>query len=611
MTPRQKNSNRNAENMYISRVEIRISIHFFIKYPYVIVYLHKLTPNIMKKLLFIYILSLCNLVLYAQTEEMNYYFYKVDSILKYKDKFKKNLENEIQSFKAKLKQCQKPEDIYPINRLIYEAYKTYISDSALIYLNKNIELAQKMQRIDLLQESLIEESYIYAATGMLSAADTCLQKALDYPMNTQNKLKYFTQKIYNLSHQEELYNNNCKNEISQNCDSILSLDSSPQSPYFIWANFYKHYTNNKLIPQTIMMLKNTIANLSASDPWYPHFTFALSYLLIKQNSEERIKYLALSAITDIKNVNRDSPSIMLLTQEAYKLNKFTYAYNYIHYVIDTQEEYPSRTRTSQFMTALQNTVDKMQQLSKAKEEANQQFIITLACLFIILFTSSTYIYILLRKQTHSKKELQKKNEELDKNVEQMKHLYETLATSNQDLQKANHDMGVITEQMLEANYIKEAYIGTLFTICSSYITKIQDIRKTTYRKLQAKQYDELMRLNDPGDESITHEIQDLYHKFDITFLKIYPNFINDFNQLLKPEERITLKKGELMNNDLRIYALVRLGITSSTKIAEFLHLSPQTVYNARLKMRSRAIESNENFPERVRQLGKISFGFSS
>lgn len=567
--------------------------------------------NIMKKLLFIYILSLCELVLYAQTDEMNYYFYKVDSIIKHKDSFKKKLENEIQSFKVKLKQGQNPEDIYPINRLIYEAYKTYISDSALIYLNKNIELAHTMQRIDLLQESLIEKSYIYAATGMLSAADTCLQEALSYPMNTQNKLKYFTQKIYNLSHQEELYNNNCKNEITQNCDSILRLESSPENPYFIWANFYKYYADSKHMPQIILMLKDKISELEASDPWYPHFTFALSYLLIKVCSEERIKYLALSAITDIKNVNRDSPSIMMLTQEAYKLNKLDYAYNYIHYIVESQNEYPSRTRTSNYMISLQNTVDKMQQLSKAKEKANQQFITTLICLFIILCTSSTYIYILLRKQTHSKKELQKKNEELDKNVEQMKHLYDTLATSNQNLQKANHDMGVITEQLLEANYIKEAYIGTLFTICSSYITKIQDIRKTTYRKLQAKQYDELMKQNDPSDESIVHEIQDLYHKFDITFLKIYPNFINDFNQLLKPEERITLKKGELMNNDLRIYALVRLGITNSTKIAEFLHLSPQTVYNARLKMRSRAIESNENFPKRVGQLGKIPFEFSS
>lgn len=567
--------------------------------------------NIMKKLLFLYILSLCQLTLYAQqTDEMNYYFYKVDSILKYKDNFRKDLENKIASFKAKLDQGKTPEDIYPINRLIYEAYKTYISDSALIYLNRNIELAHKIKRTDWLQESLLEKSYIYAATGLLNAADTCLQEALLYPMNKQNKLKYFTQKIYNLSHQEELYKNDCKNEIFLNCDSILSLESSPESPYYVWAKFYQSYADNKLIPPTIQILRKKLSDLDETDPWYPHFTFALSFLLIKIHSDERIKYLALSAITDIKNVNRDSPSIMILTQEAYKLNKFAYAYNYIHYFIDSQKEYPSRTRTGQFMTALQNTVDKMQQLSKAKEKAHKQLTITLICFFIILCSSSIYIYILLRKQTHSKKELQKKNEELDKNVEQMTQLYEHLETSNKNLQKANNEMEAITEQMLESNYIKEAYIGTLFTICSSYITKIQEIRKTTYRKLQAKQYEELMQQNNPDNASITHEIQDLYHMFDTTFLKIYPNFINDFNQLLKPEERITLKKGELMNNDLRIYALVKLGITSSTKIAEFLHLSPQTVYNARLKMRSRAIESNENFPDRVRQLGKISVDFS-
>lgn len=566
--------------------------------------------NIMKKLVLLYILSLCHFALYAQDNNMNYYFYKVDSILKHKDSFKKDLEDKILTLKTKIKQGENPEDIYPINCLIYETYKTYISDSALIYLNKNIELAHKIKRIDWLQESLMEKSYIYAATGMLNMADKCLQEASSYPMNKQNKLKYFTQKIYNLSHQEEFFKNDCKNEITQNCDSILSLESSTESPYYIWAKFYQSYADDKLVPQTIQILRKKLSSLDETDPCYPHFTFALSYLLIKIHSDERIKYLALSAIADIKNVNRDSPSIMMLTQEAYKLNLFTYAYNYIHYIIDSQKEYPSRTRTGQFMIALQNTVDKMQQLSKAKEEANQQFTVTLISLFIILCTSSVYIFILLRKQTHSKKELQKKNEELDKNVEQMKHLYENLEISNKNLQKANNKMEVITEQMLESNYIKEAYIGTLFTICSSYITKIQEIRKTTYRKLQAKQYEELMQQNDPDNESITHEIQDLYHIFDTTFLKIYPNFINDFNQLLKPEERITLKKGELMNNDLRIYALVKLGITSSTKIAEFLHLSPQTVYNARLKMRSRAVESNENFPDRVRQLGKIPLEFS-
>lgn len=160
--------------------------------------------------------------------------------------------------------------------------------------------------------------------------------------------------------------------------------------------------------------------------------------------------------------------------------------------------------------------------------------------------------------------------------------------------------------LTEANFVKEEYIGNLFTICSGYITKMDELRKMTFRKLQVKQYQELMNLTENSNSFIHDEIQELYKIFDVTFLKIYPDFLKDFNSLLRQEERLMLKKGELMNNDLRIYALVRLGINSSTKIAEFLHISTQTVYNSRMKMRNKAIISDEEFSDRVKLLGNLS-----
>ena len=100
------------------------------------------------------------------------------------------------------------------------------------------------------------------------------------------------------------------------------------------------------------------------------------------------------------------------------------------------------------------------------------------------------------------------------------------------------------------------------------------------------------------------ELKDFYRSFDSIFLHIYPDFINDFNSLLQPDKRITPKEGELLNTDLRIYALVRLGITDSIKIAEFLHCSPQTVYNNRFKVRTHALVPKKDFAEAVRTLGK-------
>ena len=100
-------------------------------------------------------------------------------------------------------------------------------------------------------------------------------------------------------------------------------------------------------------------------------------------------------------------------------------------------------------------------------------------------------------------------------------------------------------------------------------------------------------------------MKEFYHSFDAIFLHVYPDFVEDFNALLRPEERIVLKEGELFNTELRIYALVRLGISDSVKIAEFLHCSPQTVYNNRLKTRNKAIIPKEEFAETVRSLGKM------
>ena len=178
-----------------------------------------------------------------------------------------------------------------------------------------------------------------------------------------------------------------------------------------------------------------------------------------------------------------------------------------------------------------------------------------------------------------------------------------LKEANDALQRLNEELHDANDQLRESNYVKEEYIGHVFALCSAYIGKLDDFRKLANRKLKANQADELRRLTETS--VVKEEMKEFYHNFDVLFLHVYPNFVNDFNGLLRPEERVTLKEGELLNTDLRIYALVRLGINDSVKIAEFLHCSPQTVYNNRLKMRGRAIIPKEEFANRVKQLGKM------
>ena len=132
--------------------------------------------------------------------------------------------------------------------------------------------------------------------------------------------------------------------------------------------------------------------------------------------------------------------------------------------------------------------------------------------------------------------------------------------------------------------------------------QVVELLRDINRKLTARQYDLALKATRPKNEDDMKEQHELWAKFDEIFLQLFPDFVEQFNGLLRPEERITLRAGEKLNTDLRIYAMVRLGINSSTKIAKILGLSTQSVYNARQKMRARATESEEEFPVRVRRL---------
>ena len=122
--------------------------------------------------------------------------------------------------------------------------------------------------------------------------------------------------------------------------------------------------------------------------------------------------------------------------------------------------------------------------------------------------------------------------------------------------------------------------------------------------MKTGQFDEVKQMT-AGSTIVQSELKEFYHSFDALFLHVYPDFVDDFNAFLLPEEQIVLKEGELLNTELRIYALVRLGINDSVKIADFLHCSPQTVYNNRLRTRNKAAIPKESFAEVVRSLGKM------
>ena len=210
----------------------------------------------------------------------------------------------------------------------------------------------------------------------------------------------------------------------------------------------------------------------------------------------------------------------------------------------------------------------------------------------------------MKSLSRSRARLNEMNQLLNKHIDELSQAHTRLAEINGELQSVNLQLKEANSQLRESNYVKEEYIGYVFAICSNYISKLDEFRKNVNRKIKVKQFDEIKALTDTPTMA-QNELKEFYHNFDAIFLHVYPDFVSDFNALLQPEGRIVLKEGELLNTELRIYALVRLGINDSVKIAKFLHCSPQTVYNNRLKTRNKAIIPKEDFADTVRSLGKM------
>ena len=179
-----------------------------------------------------------------------------------------------------------------------------------------------------------------------------------------------------------------------------------------------------------------------------------------------------------------------------------------------------------------------------------------------------------------------------------KQLYRT----NQELKKLNQDLQDSNNSLEEANHVKEEYIARFFDQCSEYIEKLENYRKSLNAKAKNNQLDDLFKMI-KSTTLVETELEELYQNFDSIFLNIYPSFIQEFNALLLPEEQIVPKAGELLNTELRIFALIRLGITDSIKIANFLRYSLRTVYNYRTKVRNKAAGSREEFEEIVKKIG--------
>lgn len=533
----------------------------------------------------------------------------LDSILVQTGELASQKELKIAQLKKKLSNAANLEEEFWINKMLYDESFVFNADSAMKYVDRNIQIATELKKKDWQDEWLINRSFMFAATGLLKEAGEVLEKVDSTSLSDGLKLSYYYQRSYLYSHlgqymgDQKQVNNKYYNEFENANKHMLTL-VRPKDPLYWWCVA----SCNELSPGDSLFsaLENVVLSSHHNTRLDAMNAYGLSNMYKRLGDKEKTMiYLIYSAMADLRVCNRDIASLQELSSLLYDTGDIDRAYAYMNYCLKAALLYPNRVRIINISTELDKIYANYQQRDIRWRNSLQNYLYVVTFFSIILVLALIGLYRQTKKLRKSRTELDSANHSLNQHVVELSQMHKQLALANQELQNLNELLRSANQKLQESNDVKEEYIGYVFSICSNYISKLDEYRKNINRKLKTGQFEEARQLTD--NSSLTqNELKDFYANFDAIFLRVYPDFVADLNSLLRPEEQILLKDASELNTEVRIYALVRLGINDSVKIADFLHCSPQTVYNHRLRMRNKAIIPKDKFAEAVRLLGRGS-----
>lgn len=525
----------------------------------------------------------------------------LDSLLNVLDKTIKEADTYVQIKENKLHELKKearktpPVSVerYHLNNDIYLEYKAYSSDSALHYLNENMLLARQLNDKERELNIQLELSYLLSSIGMyMEAADilnsidrqtlpssllgyyyTCYEHVYFEAGAAQPRYKMFASRYAKLSHAYR--------------DSMqVTLD--PSSATYLWLRETQLREAGKY-DEALEFSDRRLAEASFGTPQYALVAYQRFRLFESMGKkDEHLYYLVLSAISDVRSAIKEQSSLMVLAQELNRKGDLKRAYDYINFSWEISQFYKTRLRSWMNITPLSMINGNYQDIIK---QQNRELLIYIACvalLALLLVIALIYIYRQMKALSIAKKGLQEVNERL--------------FSLNEELEEVNRHLRSTNLELSESNLIKEAYIARFFKLCSVYVDRLQAYRKLVNKKLQRGQVAELLKMTHLSNDTVTVEVQELYANFDSAFLHLFPNFVESLNALLLPDEQIVLKPDELLNTELRIFALIRLGIKDSSQIAELLHYSVNTIYNYRSRVKTKARVSRDDFEDLVAKI---------
>lgn len=513
---------------------------------------------------------------------------ELDDVISRQEEIESAKDSYIELIKGRYSEAMSPDEKYTILDELYNEYYNYNIDSAIFYARTKLDIAFDAAEQDLVDDAILDIADRYVMSGMYLAAHDIISEISADRLDVLLVPRY-----YHIWHSlytgledgcddpvQKTEYRKLKQRYREQLFSLLGKDDI--SRLYVMADIYVDEGRADELLDTL--------NAKFNEDIPIHDKAVLSYIYANisdsyGHDDDATLYFAKSAIFDLMTPVHEYKSLYELASKLYDAGDIKRAYRYISRSIND-------AITANALINIQSINRSLPIISRSYHSQmlhNRRQLSVLSGILGIMAVLLIGAVIVTLKEQRKARRAEKRTSEI-----------------NEELKAINRKMEEYILLLKESNNIKEIYIGRYIDLCSEYIGRMERYRSMLNRTARTEGFD-AVRNALKSSEFIDKELNEFYEQFDATFLQLFPDFIKDLNSLLQPDKRIELKTRDgIMTTELRIFALIRLGITDSVKIAEFLRRSVSTVYNYRVKMRNAALNSREDFEKQIMGIGKLS-----
>lgn len=480
-----------------------------------------------------------------------------------------------------------------LNQELLNEYRVFKQDSAFYYGLRTRELAEKLQDKDLIAAAVINLAEISVSAGMYKEALEYL--SLIEPEGLPENLRSLYYGLMGRCYSEMAEYSNLK-QFSEKYNRLAreyrekALALTDEGTFFNdFLQSYIQFKEGNLEQARNDFLKLLGRELNSRELALTSFILGEIYVEMGEK-QKAIPHLAVAAMADIETSAKENLAVIRLSEIMFEKGNTRLASVFIHKANEDASFYGAQQRKIRVGAILplieEEIIDRIEK--QRSRLLTQNIVMSFLLIFVVILAG--VIFLQVRKLKRARKVIEEAHENLKIINRELTAVNEKINLNNLELNRVNH-------LLLEANKIKEEYIGFFFTQDADIFEKFRDFKSRVEVTAEEGKLDKVKYLLSTYD--LKKEKEKLLRNFDEAFIKLFPNFIEEFNSLLRPEEQIYIKKGKILNKELRIFALIRLGITHNEIIAQILGYSVNSIYAYKTKLRNKSWLDKKDFDQKL------------